>query len=179
MASCRIIDDASGFQSFSVSFVLLHSVLSSYSPVIIGISQIFQAIASIIATVNAVILQDGQVRERHFLDTRIDDIGNEWNSTVWNTYRANSSALSYKGRWDSQRISWWAASGLRIGFEGEDVAITFRQYTSNCVLVAYRVGGLRLQFTNVTANATHHLVTLPLTDLNFTQTDQRPLTAHL
>ena len=141
-----------------------------------GLLRVFWTVTSIVAAVNAVILQNGQVRETHFLDTRTDSIGNGWNATAWSTYGANSTELSYKGRWDSQYISWWAAPGLKFAFEGEDVAITFGQYTSNGVLVAYRVGGLDWQFTNITANATHHLVAPSTPGLNLTQADQRPLT---
>jgi hypothetical protein len=52
------------------------------------------------------ILQNGQVRETHFLNTKIDPIGT--NSTGWRTYGANATEISYKGRWDSKHISWWA-----------------------------------------------------------------------
>jgi hypothetical protein len=52
------------------------------------------------------ILQNGQARETHFLDTKIDRI--DTNSTAWKTYGANATELSYKGRWDSKHISWWA-----------------------------------------------------------------------
>jgi len=138
--------------------------------------QYLGAILTFAAASKAVILQNGQVRDTHYLDTQIQNMGSGWNSTAWTTYGANASELSYKGRWDSQHISWWAAPGLKFAFEGQDVAITFGQYTSNNVLVAYRVGGLDWQFTNITTNATHHLVSAATSGLNLTRQDQLPLT---
>lgn len=62
--------------------------------------------ASFAALSTATILQNGQVRETHFLDTKIPSIGT--NSTGWKTFGPNVTELSYKGRWDSKHISWWA-----------------------------------------------------------------------
>lgn len=48
------------------------------------------------------ILQNGQVRDTQYPDTKID-------ISAYNfaTYAPNASEISYKGRWDSQYISWW------------------------------------------------------------------------
>ncbi|KAF2130937.1 acetylxylan esterase [Dothidotthia symphoricarpi CBS 119687] len=133
--------------------------------------QSFLALATL---ASSVILQNGQVRETNYPDTKIASIGS--NTTGWKTYGPNATELSYKGRWDKKHISWWAAPGLKFGFEGQDVAITFGEYTSQGVLIAYRVAGLDWQFTNVTANATHHLVSPSTPGLNATLPDQLPLT---
>ncbi|KAF2268167.1 acetylxylan esterase [Lojkania enalia] len=122
------------------------------------------------------ILQNGQVRETHFLNTRTAPI--TANTTGWKTYGPNATELSYKGRWDSKHISWWAAPGLKFGFSGQDVAITFGENTSPGVLVAYRVAGLDWQFTNVSAG-THHLVSPSTPGLNATLPYQLPLTFEL
>lgn len=50
------------------------------------------------------------------------------------------------------------APGLKFGFTGETVAITFGPYTTDTTLIAYRVDGQDWQFTNVTTNATHLLI---------------------
>ncbi|KAH7361212.1 acetylxylan esterase [Pyrenochaeta sp. MPI-SDFR-AT-0127] len=132
---------------------------------------------STITLCSSTILQNGQVRETYFPDTKVAAIGT--NSTGWKTYGANATELSYKGRWDSKHISWWAAPGLKFGFEGQDVAITFGEHTSQGVLVAYRVAGLDWQFTNITAGATHHLVSPSAPGLNATLPNQLPLTFEL
>jgi lysophospholipase L1-like esterase len=126
---------------------------------------------------SSTILENGQVRKTHFLDTKVASIGT--NSTAWTTYGPNATELSYKGRWDTQHISWWAAPGLKFGFEGQDVAISFGPNTSPGVLIAYRVGGLDWQFTNVTADATHHLVSPSTPGINATLSRQLPLTFEL
>lgn len=51
-----------------------------------------------------------------------------------------------------------SAPGLKFGFTGETVAITFGDLTSDGVLVGYRLSGLDWTFTNITAGATHLLV---------------------
>lgn len=48
---------------------------------------------------------------------------------------------------------------MKFGFTGDKVAISFGEHTVNRTLVAYRVGGLDWQFTNVTASSSHLLVT--------------------
>lgn len=80
------------------------------------------------------------------------------NNSQWRAYSANAHELSYKGRWDEKHVSWWAAPGLKFGFTGKNVAITFGEYTSPGVMVAFRVDGLDWQFSNVTANATYQFV---------------------
>jgi hypothetical protein len=125
---------------------------------------------------NGTILQNGHVRQTNFPDTVVTA-----RDFSWKTYPANATQLSYKGRWDSKYISWWSlvfptfallpsstfkecsdnttrAPGLKFGFTGDQVAITFGNYTSNGVLIAYRVDGLDWQMTNITTNATHLLV---------------------
>jgi hypothetical protein len=71
------------------------------------------------------------------------------------------------------------APGLKFGFTGQDVAITFGPYTSPGVLVAYRVAGLDWQLTNITANATHHFISPTTPGLNLTLPSQLPLTFEL
>jgi hypothetical protein len=50
------------------------------------------------------------------------------------------------------------APGIKFGYTGQTVAISFGNLTSNGVLVGYRIGGLDWMFTNITAGATHLLV---------------------
>ncbi|KAH8199012.1 hypothetical protein TruAng_006841 [Truncatella angustata] len=80
-------------------------------------------------------------------------------SYSFQTFSATAPELSYKGRWDSRKISWWSASGLVFGFSGDTVAVTFGDATINGTLVGYRLSGMDWQFTNVTAGGTHLLVT--------------------
>ena len=75
----------------------------------------------------------------------------------WRSYSPDAYQISYKGRWDKHHISWWTAPGLKFGFKGEQVAISFGNWTSPGVLIAYRVDGLDWQLTNVTANSKHLL----------------------
>ncbi|KAF2116546.1 acetylxylan esterase [Lophiotrema nucula] len=129
-------------------------------------------LASFLSLSTSTILQNGQVRQTHFLETKVAPIAS--NSTGWKTYGPNATELSYKGRWDSKHISWWAAPGLKFGFSGSNVAITFGEHTSPGVLVAYRVGGLDWQFSNVSAG-THHLISPSFPNINTTQSWQLPL----
>lgn len=55
------------------------------------------------ALAGATILQNGQVRTADFPDTKIDA-----SAYTFATYEANATELSYKGRWDSKKISWWS-----------------------------------------------------------------------
>jgi len=50
------------------------------------------------------------------------------------------------------------APGVKFGFTGDQVAITFGPYTTDTTLIGYRLDGQDWQFTNVTTNATHLLV---------------------
>ena len=71
-----------------------------------SVSSYLGAFAALVSLSTSVILQNGQVRETDFLDTSVASIGS--NSTGWKTYGPNATELSYKGRWDSKHISWWA-----------------------------------------------------------------------
>ena len=62
---------------------------------VIGLSALLQ--------VTGTILQNGQVRTTNFPNTRIDPSNYEFD-----TYPANASEISYKGRWDSKYVSWWS-----------------------------------------------------------------------
>ncbi|KAI8961821.1 SGNH hydrolase-type esterase domain-containing protein [Daldinia sp. FL1419] len=96
------------------------------------------------------ILQNGQVRITDYPDTKIDV-----SSYDFKTYDANATELSYKGRWDSKKVSWWSAPGLVFGFTGDTVAITFGELTTDTTLIGYRIGGMDWTF----AGGTHLLVT--------------------
>lgn len=54
--------------------------------------------------VEGTILQNGQVRETNFPDTRVSDLI----AYDFNTYDADAAELSYKGRWDSKKVSYWS-----------------------------------------------------------------------
>jgi hypothetical protein len=71
------------------------------------------------------------------------------------------------------------APGLKFGFTGSHVAISFGQYTSPGVLIAYRVGGQDWTLTNVTANSTHSLITPSTPGLDWTLQSQLPNTFEL
>jgi len=110
----------------------------------------FLSLFSFAGIASATILQNGQVRETNYPDTKINP-----SDYKFATYRAGTPEVSYKGRWDAQHTSWWSAPGLKFGFSGNQVAITLGPNTINTTLVAYRLSGLDWQFTNVTAGATH------------------------
>jgi hypothetical protein len=71
------------------------------------------------------------------------------------------------------------APGLKFAFTGQNIAITFGPQTTNRVLIAYRVAGLDWQLSNITTNATHHLVSSSTPGLNATQPSQLPLVFEL
>ncbi|KAI1343372.1 SGNH hydrolase-type esterase domain-containing protein [Xylariaceae sp. FL0016] len=119
------------------------------------------------------ILQNGQVRITDYPDTKIDASTHDFQ-----TYDANATELSYKGRWDSKKVSWWSAPGLVFGFTGDTVAITFGEYTIDTTLIGYRIGGMDWSFTNVTKGATHLLVTSKTPGVNETY-PVNPLTFEL
>ncbi|KAK5662911.1 hypothetical protein OQA88_6323 [Cercophora sp. LCS_1] len=108
---------------------------------------------SLLSQVSGTILQNGQVRITNFPNTLIDKSAHDFT-----TYAANASEISYQGRWDSKYVSWWSAPGIKFGYTGQTVAITFGNLTTPGVLVGYRIGGLDWQFTNITAGGTHLLV---------------------
>lgn len=51
-----------------------------------------------------------------------------------------------------------SAPGIKFGFTGNTVAISFGNWTSDGALVGYRIGGMDWAFTNVTASGTHLFV---------------------
>ncbi|KAK5130587.1 hypothetical protein LTR08_001906 [Meristemomyces frigidus] len=115
---------------------------------------------------SATILQNGQVRPNNYPSTAIPIISS-YNSS-WHSYPPSAPELSYKGRWDDKYISWWSAPGLKFGFQAEQVAISFGNYTSDGVLVAYRLDGQDWMLTNVTASSTQLLVTPSTAGYNLT-----------
>ena len=54
--------------------------------------------------VEGTILQNGQVRVTNFPDTRISNLS----AYDFNTYDAAAAEISYKGRWDSKKVSFWS-----------------------------------------------------------------------
>lgn len=72
-----------------------------------------------------------------------------------------------------------SAPGLKFGFSGQNLAISFGNFTTNRVLVAYRLSGLDWQMSNITAGATHQFVTPSTPDLNATLASQLPLVFEL
>ncbi|KAK2768029.1 gdsl-like lipase acylhydrolase domain protein [Colletotrichum kahawae] len=105
------------------------------------------------SAVTATILENGRPRITDFPDTKVDLADGQYE-----TYDADAEEISYKGRWDSKMISWWAGPGIKFGFTGQSVAVTFGNETINSTLVAYRIVGLDWIHTNVTAGATHLFV---------------------
>ncbi|KAI1099584.1 SGNH hydrolase-type esterase domain-containing protein [Jackrogersella minutella] len=118
---------------------------------------------SLCSLVSGTILQNGQVRATDYPDTKINI-----SSYEFQTYDANATELSYKGRWDSKKVSWWSAPGLVFGFTGDTVAITFGDLTTDKTLIGYRIGGMDWSFTNVTAGGTHLLTTPSTPGVNAT-----------
>ena len=123
------------------------------------------AVAALTTLTSATILQNGQIRPNDYPNTAIASIAA---NSSWHTYPPNASELSYKGRWDHQYISWWSAPGLKFGFQAQQVAIEFGNYTSDDVLIAYRLDSQDWMLTNVTANSTHLLITPQTTGYNLT-----------
>jgi hypothetical protein len=120
----------------------------------------------LLSTVSATILQNGQVRPDNYTSTTIPTIISLDNN--WRTYPPSAPELSYKGRWDHRYISWWSAPGLKFGFQAESVALSFGNYTSQGVLLAYRLDGQDWSLTNVTANSTQLLITTGTPGYNLT-----------
>lgn len=136
------------------------------------------ALAAFAALTSATILQNGQVRTTAYPNITIPAILGDHNSS-WTTYGPGASELSYKGRWDEKYISWWSAPGLKFGFRAEQVAISFGNYTSEGVLVAYRLDGLDWMLTNVTANSTNLFITPATTGYNLSTPANGPRTLEL
>lgn len=122
------------------------------------------------------ILQNGQVRDQVYPNTSIASVTT---NPDWTTFSPNSTGISYKGRWDAKHISWWSAPGIKFGFTGDKVAISFGQYTSQGVLIAYRFAGQDWLFTNVTANSTHQLIDPSTVGFNLTVQSQQQQTFEL
>ncbi|KAF4616262.1 hypothetical protein G7Y89_g15144 [Cudoniella acicularis] len=116
-----------------------------------------------ISFASSTILQNGQVRITNYPNTVIDASAYQFQS-----FSPNASELSYKGRWDSKYLSWWSAPGLKFGFTGQQVAITFGPLTSDKTLIAYRIDGQDWQLTNITTSATHLLVSPSTPGINLT-----------
>lgn len=76
----------------------------------------------------------------------------------WKTYEADEPEVAFKGRWDSQHVSWWSAPGIKTEFTGNKLAVSFGPKTSDGALVAYRVGNLDWQYSNVTADSTYQFI---------------------
>ena len=85
------------------------------------------AFASFLAIAYGEILQNGQLRNDPYPGQAMA-VSLAANS-AWRSHLPNATQLSYKGRWDSKYISWWSAPGLKFGFTGQDVAISFGNYT--------------------------------------------------
>ncbi|KAL4890162.1 acetylxylan esterase [Aspergillus ambiguus] len=113
----------------------------------------FALLSSVLAS--ATILENGQTRLNPYP-------GQTPNITVdeaaWRQYGPEAPEISYKGRWDSSHVSWWSIPGVKLAFTGDKLALNFGPQTSENVLVAYRIGGLDWEFSNVTANATYQFV---------------------
>ncbi|KAL5362409.1 acetylxylan esterase [Aspergillus floccosus] len=87
----------------------------------------------------------------------------------WRDYSPDDAPeVAYKGRWDTNHVS-CNIPGIKLGFTGNNLAINFGTQTSENVLVAYRIGGLDWEFSNVTANATYQFVGPWTSALNTTQ----------
>lgn len=58
----------------------------------------------------------------------------------------------------NELLTVYSAPGLKFGFSGEYIAITFGPLTTDTTLVSYRINGQDWQLTNITTNATHLFV---------------------
>jgi lysophospholipase L1-like esterase len=73
--------------------------------------------------------------------------------------------ISGRRKADTKRLR---APGLKFGFTGDKVAITFGEHTTPKVLVGYRLDGRDWQFTNLTAKATHQFISSTTSGFNKT-----------
>lgn len=67
---------------------------------------LFRSLAAalqLVSLASAVILENGRPRAVNFPDTKIS-----LSNGTYRTYDADAEEISYKGRWDSKYISWWA-----------------------------------------------------------------------
>ncbi|KAE8311066.1 SGNH hydrolase-type esterase domain-containing protein [Aspergillus transmontanensis] len=112
----------------------------------------------------ATILENGQERLNPYPgqaeEVSVDD--------SWKSYGADASEISYKGRWDSTYTS-CDVPGVKFGFTGDKLAVSFGENTSKDVLVAYRIGGLDWEFSNVTAKSAYQFVKPGSSALNETE----------
>ena len=115
----------------------------------------------------ATIFQNDQIRDNPY-PGQATLVTNAADATAWKIFPANTTEISYKGRWDANYISWWSVPGVKFGFTGPDVALSFGKYTSPGVLLAWRIDGQDWQFANVTANATYQFVSASTTGTNLT-----------
>lgn len=74
-----------------------------FQPHSVMLFRVIAASLGLAAFASGTILQNGQVRITDFPDTKIDP-----SAYTFQTYAANSTKLSYKGRWDSNKISYWS-----------------------------------------------------------------------
>ncbi|KAE8153619.1 SGNH hydrolase-type esterase domain-containing protein [Aspergillus avenaceus] len=109
---------------------------------------------SLVARATATILENGQERLNPY-PGQADEVSLDGS---WKQYANDAGEISYKGRWDSGFTSWWSVPGLKFGFTGDKLAVSFGKHTSDNVLVAYRVGGLDWEFSNVTADSAYQFV---------------------
>jgi type II secretory pathway pseudopilin PulG len=63
------------------------------------------AVAVFATFTSGTIYQNEQVRQAEYANTAIAAISHH--NSSWETYPPDARDLSYKGRWDSQHISWW------------------------------------------------------------------------
>jgi hypothetical protein len=61
------------------------------------------SILSLVSWTTGTIMQNGQARITNFPNTKV-----ELAAGSYKTYNADAEEISYKGRWDSKKISWWA-----------------------------------------------------------------------
>ena len=124
------------------------------------------SVALLASLASATIYQNTQVRDNPYPGqaTLITAV-----TPQWHNYDPNATEISYKGRWDSKYISWWSVPGLKFGFTGSKVAISFGNYTDAGVLLAWRIDGQDWQFSNVTANSTYQFVNAGTTGANLTE----------
>ena len=57
----------------------------------------------LVSAVAATILQNGQVRETNYPNTKVDLADGSYE-----TYDNDAEEIRYMGRWDSKKVSWWA-----------------------------------------------------------------------
>lgn len=102
----------------------------------------------------ATILQNGQIKDDPYPGQAPVIALDE----SWRNYGPDVPEIAYKGRWDSQHISWWSAPGIKLQFSGKKLAVSFGPQTNEGTLVAYRLGNLDWQYSNVTADATYQFI---------------------